>query len=93
MSTRTEFRFEGRDGLRITGYRWEPDGPPRAVVQLTHGVGDHLRRYEHLAQSLTAAGSSSTATTAAATGRPSPRLPNPASSVPTAGPAPSRTST
>jgi alpha-beta hydrolase superfamily lysophospholipase len=56
LSERTEFRFEGRDGLSITGYRWEPDGPPRAVVQLSHGVGDHLRRYEHLAQALTAAG-------------------------------------
>jgi alpha-beta hydrolase superfamily lysophospholipase len=56
MSERTEFRFEGRDGQTITGYRWEPEGSPRAIVQLSHGVGDHLRRYEHLAQTLSAAG-------------------------------------
>ena len=56
MSTRSEFRFEGRDGHPITGYRWEPDGPARGVIQLTHGVGEHLRRYEHLAQTLTDAG-------------------------------------
>jgi alpha-beta hydrolase superfamily lysophospholipase len=56
MSTMAEFRFNGRDGFPIAGYRWEPDGAPRGVVQITHGVGEHLRRYEHLAQVLTAAG-------------------------------------
>lgn len=56
MSTMQEFRFDGRDGAAVAGYRWEPDGPPRGVVQLTHGVGEHLRRYDHLAQTLTAAG-------------------------------------
>lgn len=34
----------------------EPDGAPRGVVQLTRGVGEHLRRYDHLAQTLAAAG-------------------------------------
>lgn len=56
MSTMQEFRFDGRDGAAVAGYRWEPDGPLRGVVQLTHGVGEHLRRYDHLAQTLTAAG-------------------------------------
>ncbi len=51
-----EFRFSGRDGAEVAGYRWEPEGPPRGVVQLTHGVGEHLRRYDHLAGTLTAAG-------------------------------------
>ncbi len=46
----------GRDGTEITTYRWEPAGPPRAVVQLTHGMGEHLLRYQHLADTLTAAG-------------------------------------
>jgi alpha-beta hydrolase superfamily lysophospholipase len=56
MTTMTEFSFTGRDGRPVAGYRWEPQGPPRGVVQLTHGVGEHLRRYDHLAQTLTAAG-------------------------------------
>lgn len=56
MSTMQEFRFDGRDGVAVAGYRWEPDGAPRGVVQLTHGVGDHLRRYDHLAQTLTTTG-------------------------------------
>ncbi len=51
-----EFRFSGRDGAAVAGYRWEPAGPPRGVVQLTHGVGEHLRRYDHLARTLTGAG-------------------------------------
>ena len=50
------FTFTGRDGAVITAYRWEPSGAPRAVVQLTHGMGEHLLRYDHLATTLAAAG-------------------------------------
>lgn len=50
------FTFTGRDGTAITAYRWEPAGAPRAVVQLTHGMGEHLLRYDHLATTLAAAG-------------------------------------
>ena len=35
---------------------WEPDGPPRAVVALVHGLGEHSGRYERLAARFTAAG-------------------------------------
>jgi alpha-beta hydrolase superfamily lysophospholipase len=52
----TKFNFQGRDGLDITAYRWTPDGPPRAVAQLTHGMGEHVLRYDELARQLTAAG-------------------------------------
>jgi len=50
------FTFTGRDGTVITAYRWEPSGAPRGVVQLTHGMGEHLLRYDHLATTLAAAG-------------------------------------
>jgi alpha-beta hydrolase superfamily lysophospholipase len=50
------FTFTGRDGTAITAYRWEPTGAPRGVVQLTHGMGEHLLRYGHLATTLAAAG-------------------------------------
>jgi alpha-beta hydrolase superfamily lysophospholipase len=50
------FTFTGRDGTAITAYRWEPADAPRAVVQLTHGMGEHLLRYDHLATTLAAAG-------------------------------------
>lgn len=35
---------------------WEPEGPPRAVVALVHGLGEHSGRYEHVAQRFTGAG-------------------------------------
>ena len=57
-STESPFRFTftGRDGTEVTAYRWEPDAAPRGVVQLTHGMGEHLLRYDHLATTLAAAG-------------------------------------
>jgi alpha-beta hydrolase superfamily lysophospholipase len=48
--------IEARDGTRIAAYRWEPAGEPRGVVQLTHGMGEHLLRYDRLATALTGAG-------------------------------------
>src|SRR4051794_25251031 len=42
--------------LTLTAYRWEPAGTPRGIVQLTHGMGEHLLRYEPLAAELTQAG-------------------------------------
>jgi alpha-beta hydrolase superfamily lysophospholipase len=56
MTAFTELTVDGRDGTPLAAYRWEPTGAPRAVVQMSHGVGDHLRRYDHLAQTLTGAG-------------------------------------
>jgi alpha-beta hydrolase superfamily lysophospholipase len=44
------------DGTQITAYRWDPPGQVRAVVQLTHGMGEHARRYEHVARALNDAG-------------------------------------
>jgi alpha-beta hydrolase superfamily lysophospholipase len=52
----TPFSFESADGLRIAGQRWDPDGSPVAAVQVTHGMGEHVLRYEELAQELTGAG-------------------------------------
>src|SRR4051795_9793751 len=40
----------------LTAYRWEPAGVPRGIVQLTHGMGEHLLRYESLAAALTQVG-------------------------------------
>ncbi len=56
MTSPTRIPVTGRDGATITTYRWAPDGPPRAIVQLTHGMGEHLLRYQHLAETLTGAG-------------------------------------
>ena len=52
----SSFSYAAADGTQIAAYRWDPAGPPRAIVQLTHGMGEHARRYEHVAQALTGAG-------------------------------------
>jgi alpha-beta hydrolase superfamily lysophospholipase len=49
-TTRTERTFEGAGGVRIVYDVWTPDITPRAVVVLSHGLGEHARRYDHVAQ-------------------------------------------
>ncbi len=53
--TRTEHSFVDARGMTIHYYRWEAENP-KAVFQLTHGLGEHALRYERLAQELVAAG-------------------------------------
>ncbi|HVW43920.1 MAG TPA: alpha/beta hydrolase [Amycolatopsis sp.] len=48
--------FDGGGGARLTAYRWDPVGEPTGVVQLAHGMGEHMLRYEGFAEALTAAG-------------------------------------
>ena len=50
------FSYTSADGTKIAAYRWDPAGEPRAAVQLTHGMGEHARRYEHVAKALNDAG-------------------------------------
>ncbi|GAA4396449.1 alpha/beta hydrolase [Fodinibacter luteus] len=44
------------DGIPLHTLRWLPDGPPKAVVQIAHGMAEHSARYARLAEALTAAG-------------------------------------
>lgn len=48
--------FTSRDGIEIQTYRWAPDGSPRAVVQVQHGLAEHAGRYRRFAEALTGAG-------------------------------------
>jgi len=50
------FSYTSADGTRIAAYRWDPAGRPRAAVQLTHGMGEHAQRYDHVARALNEAG-------------------------------------
>jgi lysophospholipase len=52
----TESTFAGRGGLTLYRRRWLTDGEPRATVVIAHGAGEHLGRYEHVAERLTGAG-------------------------------------
>jgi acylglycerol lipase len=48
--------FTTSDGLNIHTESWLPDGDTRAVVLISHGVGEHIGRYAHVAARLVADG-------------------------------------
>jgi alpha-beta hydrolase superfamily lysophospholipase len=50
------FQFTSADGLRIACTRWEGRGPAAGVVQIAHGLGEHIGRYTALIESLVTAG-------------------------------------
>lgn len=53
--THSDHTFIDAQGVTIHYYVW--DAPkPKAILQLTHGLGDHALRYEQVAQDLVAAG-------------------------------------
>jgi alpha-beta hydrolase superfamily lysophospholipase len=58
MMTPDNYSYRCADGPKLAGYRWSPDDgtPVAGVVVLVHGMGEHLRRYEHVADALTSAG-------------------------------------
>jgi len=43
-------------GVDIFFHRWSTNGAPRAAVQLVHGLGEHLFRYQHVIDHLTSSG-------------------------------------
>ncbi len=54
-AVRTEGTYVDAQGVTIHYFVWKA-GQPKAVVQLVHGLGEHVLRYEHLAQELVSAG-------------------------------------
>lgn len=56
VTTRTERTFDGVGGVRIVYDVWTPDTEPRGVVVLSHGLGEHARRYDHVAERFGEAG-------------------------------------
>ena len=43
-------------GAALSTVRWEPEGEPRALLQLVHGMAEHIRRYDYVAQAFCKAG-------------------------------------
>lgn len=53
MANFRTFSFPSSDGVHtVHAVEWTPDGPPRAVVQLVHGISEHMGRYDHFARYL-----------------------------------------
>lgn len=53
MVREEHFQFESnRSGIRCHAMRWIPEGEVRAVVQLVHGMAEHIERYREFAQFL-----------------------------------------
>ena len=50
------FSFDAADGVSVSVFRWTNVAPPKAIVQIAHGMGEHAARYRRLAEALTAAG-------------------------------------
>jgi alpha-beta hydrolase superfamily lysophospholipase len=50
------FLLTSSDGLCIECARWDSPGPARAVVQIAHGMGEHMGRYANTIDALIAAG-------------------------------------
>ena len=51
-----QFEMTSPDGLRIACARWSNRTPPRGLLQIAHGMGEHLGRYQTLIEELVHAG-------------------------------------
>lgn len=50
---RKEIAYPSCGQGEIRGLRWEPEGEVKAVVQIVHGIAEHVQRYDHFASFLT----------------------------------------
>jgi acylglycerol lipase len=52
----TELSWKTSDGLTIYGKKWKTSMPTKAVICIMHGMGEHINRYEHVAEMFTSNG-------------------------------------
>lgn len=51
-----EFEYPSKGGGHIHAYQWQPQGAPVAVVQIVHGIAEHMLRYDDFARFLNTKG-------------------------------------
>lgn len=51
-----QFEMTSTDGLRIACARWSNRTPPRGLLQIVHGMGEHIGRYQALIEESVHAG-------------------------------------
>ena len=56
ITASAEFNFTSSDGLKVVCFRWDSHGPTRGVVQIAHGMGEHIGRYLETINDLNSAG-------------------------------------
>lgn len=57
MPKTAEFSFSSANGVNtVAATVWEPDGPPRAVLQVCHGMSEHIGRYRWFAERMVSRG-------------------------------------
>lgn len=56
MEKQTSFTFQSDDGMEIFVSKWSQEGEkkPKAVVQISHGMAEHIDRYDRFARELVA---------------------------------------
>ncbi len=47
--SKIKWRFKSKDGVELFAHAFPTENPPKAVVCLVHGHGEHIERYGHLA--------------------------------------------
>ena len=52
----SSFYLESAGSGRIYCRVWEPEGEPRAILQIIHGIAEHVDRYDDFARFLNAQG-------------------------------------
>ena len=53
---RTDFFYESCGAGKIHACRWMPEGQPKAVLQIVHGIAEFVERYDDFAEYLTGLG-------------------------------------
>lgn len=50
------FKFKTKKGITINAYKWVPTGEIKAIVQISHGMNEHILRYDGFAKFLSEKG-------------------------------------
>ena len=56
IAMRTDFYFDSCGAGKIHCCRWTPEGQPKAVVQIVHGIAEFIERYDDFAKYLNSLG-------------------------------------
>ena len=43
-----DFDFDSKDNLKLHGHKWDIENPV-AIICMVHGMGEHIKRYQHVA--------------------------------------------